>query len=369
MKTNPKKVTVRELVEGYIDDDDNGVVGYNGNLDIRPEYQREFVYKDKQREAVLRTVKSGHPLNLMWWGENDDGTFEVIDGQQRTISICQFVAGDFSIKFDGKNEQAFHNLEEEEQKQILDYELMVYTCSGSDKEKLEWFEIVNIAGEKLSPQELRNAVYRGTWLSAAKQYFSKRDCPANAVGGKYLKGSANRQEYLETAIDWISDGKITHYMSKHQHDSNANDLWLHFNKVVDWIKVTFPTYRKEMKGLPWGELYQKFSSVELDPVALEAEIKTLLEDEEITRKKGVYQYALTRDERHISLRTFSDKQKREMYERQGGICPDTNKKFDIQDMQAEHIVPWSKGGKTIIDNGEMISIAAHKARTRKQVQK
>ena len=207
MKIQLKEITVREVANKYINNEEEGVVGYNGNLNIRPKYQREFVYKDKQRDAVIETVRKNFPLNVMYWAKNEDGTFEVMDGQQRTISICEYVSGKFSLNF-----QYFHNLEEVEKEQILDYRLMIYFCEGNDKEKLDWFKTINIAGEKLTDQELRNAIYTGTWLTDAKRHFSKSGGPAYNIGSDYLNGSPIRQDYLETTIDWISKGAIEQYM-------------------------------------------------------------------------------------------------------------------------------------------------------------
>ena len=268
MKIELKEITVRELAESYKDNAEAGVVGYGGKLDIRPPYQREFIYKDKQRDAVVNTVTNDFPLNVMYWAVRDDGNYEIIDGQQRTISICQYIEGDFSVKVGNIPEnRAFHNLQKNEQEQIFNYKLMVYLCSGKDSEKLEWFKIINIAGLKLTDQELRNAVYSGPWVSDAKRYFSKNNRPK--IGDDYLNGSANRQEYLETSICWISDGKIEEYMSKNQHEPNANELWLYFQNVINWVKVVFPTYRKEMKGVPWGELYNKYGKKKYDSTKLE----------------------------------------------------------------------------------------------------
>jgi len=206
MKIELKEITVKELAEEYKDNSEEGVVGYAGKLDIRPPYQREFIYKDKQRDAVINTIVKNFPLNVMYWAVRDDGNFEVIDGQQRTISVCQYVTGDFSF-----GQRYFHNLQDDEQEQILNYKLMIYLCSGTDSEKLEWFKTINIAGEKLTDQELRNAVYAGSWVSDVKRYFSKNGCAAYSIGHNYLIGSSIRQEYLETAIDWISGGKIEDY--------------------------------------------------------------------------------------------------------------------------------------------------------------
>lgn len=349
MNIELKEITVRELTEGYQDNNENGVVGYGGKLDIRPPYQREFIYKDKQREAVIDTVTKDFPLNVMYWAVREDGNFEVIDGQQRTISICQFVVGDFSVK-----NRYFHNLQNDEQEQILNYKLMVYLCSGTDSERLEWFKTINIAGEKLTDQELRNAVYAGSWVSDAKRYFSKNGCPAYAIASNYMKGSPIRQEYLETAIDWISDGNIESYMSQNQHTTNATEIWLYFQSVVNWVKAIFPKYRKEMKGVEWGLLYNEFKDCHFDHEQLEATISRLMQDEDVTKKSGIYTYVLTNDERHLSIRTFTDNQKREAYERQGGVCPKCNESFDIADMEADHIKPWHEGGKTIAENCQML---------------
>ena len=223
----------------------------------------------------------------MYWAVRDDGGFEIIDGQQRTISLCQYVVGDFSI-----NGLAFHNLKKDKQEQILNYRLMIYFCSGTDSEKLEWFRTINIAGEKLCDQELRNAVYSGSWVSDAKRYFSKNSRPK--IGDDYLSGVANRQEYLETAIEWISGGKIEEYMSKHQHDKDAKALWTYFQAVINWIETVFTNYRKEMKGVPFGLLYNEFKEKKLDAKKLEKEITKLMEDEDVTNKKGIYSYVLTR---------------------------------------------------------------------------
>lgn len=353
MKIELKEILVRDLTKDFQDNNEAGVTGYGGKLDIRPPFQREFVYKDKQRDDVIRTVTNGFPLNVMYWSVGDDGNFEVIDGQQRTISICQYVVGDFSLRIGSFSEmRAFHNLQKEEQEQILNYKLMVYLCSGTDKEKLEWFKTINIAGEELTDQELKNAVYAGPWVSDAKRYFSKSSRPK--LGDDYLSGVANRQEYLETAIDWISGGKIEEYMSKHQHDKDAKELWEYFQVVINWVKTTFTTYRKEMKGVGWGFLYNEFKDQKFDAKKLEKEIASLMEDEDVTNKKGIYTFVLTRKEKYLSIRSFTVKEKREAYERQKGICPVCKKPYPIEEMEGDHITPWHDGGRTISDNCQML---------------
>lgn len=347
MKIELKEITVSELTKGYQDNEENGVIGFDGKLDIRPPYQREFVYGDKERKAVIDTLQKDFPLNVMYWAVREDGNFEVIDGQQRTISICQFVNKDFSV-----NGLAFHNLTDDKQAQILDYKLMVYFCSGKDSEKLEWFETINIAGKELTKQELRNAVYSGSWVSDAKRYFSKNSRPK--LGDDYMSGSANRQEYLETAIAWISNNEIEAYMSKNQHEPNANELWLYFQAVISWTKATFPKYRKEMKGLPWGIFYNEFKNQKFDPKKLEVEITTLMLDEDVDNKKGIYPFVLTRKEKYLNIRAFSDNQKREAYERQKGICVKCGVEFELNEMEADHITPWHEGGKTTAENCQML---------------
>lgn len=349
MKIELKEILIKDVANGYINDNEEGVVGYDGKLNIRPKYQREFVYKDKQRDSVIETVRKNFPLNVMYWVKNEDGTYEVLDGQQRTISICEYVVGKFSLNF-----QYFHNLEDTEKEQILNYTLMVYFCEGNDKEKLDWFKTINIAGEKLTDQELRNAIYTGTWLTEAKKYFSKSGCPAYNIASDYLLGSTIRQDYLETAIDWISKNSIEQYMAENQHKPNANELWLYFQSVISWIKVVFPQYRREMKGVPFGILYNQFKDEEYDSKKIEDEVSKLMQDEDVTKKSGIYEYVLTRNEKFLNIRLFTDKQKREVYEKQKGICSKCNEHFELEEMEADHITPWHEGGKTSSENCQLL---------------
>lgn len=351
MKIELTSVSIRELATEYVDNQEDGVVGYGGKLDIRPPYQREFVYKDKQRDAVVDTVFKTYPLNVFYWAVRVDGGFEIIDGQQRTISVCQYVNNDFS--FEGRY---FNNLQDDEQEKFLNYEITVYRCSGTDSEKLAWFRTINIAGEKLTEQELRNAVYSGTWVSAAKRIFSKSSCAAYLLGNDYLTGSPIRQDYLETVISWLNDEDVEGYMAAHQHDPNANAEWLYFQSVIAWVRATFPNYRSEMKGVQWGFLYNKHKDDKLDPAKLETEVARLMEDEDVSNKKGIYSYLLNGEERNLNIRTFDKKQKREAYERQKGICVKCKKKFTIEEMEADHITPWSKGGPTEADNCQLLCI-------------
>lgn len=351
MKINLTEITIRELADGYQDNDEEGVVGFGGKLDIRPPYQREFIYKDKQRDAVIDTVTKEFPLNVMYWAVREDGDFEIIDGQQRTISICQYMTGD--VAFQGRY---FHNLQDDEKEQILEYPLTVYQCSGTDSERLDWFRTINIAGMKLTDQELRNAVYSGSWVTDAKRYFSKNQCPAWGLGSDYLRGTPIRQDFLETVIKWISGGDIEEYMAQRQHEPSANELWLYFQAVIAWVKATFPEYRHEMKGVAWGELYNEHKDEPLDPAKIEDEVARLMADDDVTKNKGIYLYVLTRKEKHLNIRAFTNNQKRSAYERQKGICPVCEEHFDIEEMEADHITPWHEGGKTDADNCQMLCL-------------
>lgn len=358
MEIRLEEKTVREIYDGYLDSDENGVVAFGGKLNVRPAFQREFVYSGSQSEAVIDTIQKDFPLNVMYWIENGNGYYELLDGQQRTISICQYISGEFSI-----NHRTFGNLTEPEKEQILNYKLMIYICKGNDKEKLDWFKTINIAGERLTEQELRNAVYPGEWLSNAKAYFSKNNCPAYQLAGKYMRGTPIRQDYLETVLKWISSRNktaIEDYMSKYQHTTNASELWLYFNSVITWVKTIFPNYRKEMQGLEWGLLYNKYGTGKLDPKELEKRIVELMQDDDIGRRAGIYEYLLSGEEKHLNIRKFSDNVRRKVYEKQKGICPHckAEKKekthWELEEMEADHIMPWCEGGKTEIDNCQML---------------
>ena len=349
-------IKIRELTNEYIDNVEEGVFGYGGKLDIRPPYQREFVYKEKQRDAVINTVSKNFPLNVMYWAVRDDGNFEIIDGQQRTISICKYVNGDFSY-----NDMYFHNLQKDEQERILNYELTVYLCSGSDSEKLDWFETINIAGERLTDQELRNAVYHGSWVSDAKRYFSKTGCPAYEIGGDYLKGIAIRQEYLETAIKWISKGEVNEYMAKNQQEPTAIELWTYFQSVISWIEANFTVKRtKLMKGLPWGEYFNEYKKISIDPNEVEKKISSLIEDEDVTNQRGIYAYLLSGNEKYLNIRAFDEKTKIRTYEKQKGICKKCNEHFELNEMDADHIKLWTNGGKTEEANCQMLCIPCNR---------
>jgi hypothetical protein len=354
---NPERIKIFDLVADYEDKGEEGVRGYGGRLDIRPAYQREFIYGEKERNAVIDTVRRNFPLNTMYWAAVGDA-FELMDGQQRTISICRYVAGDFAVEIDG-SPMFFGNLTPEKQQQILEYELFVYVCEGSDGEKLDWFKIINIAGKALTPQELRNAIYTGPWVADAKRWFSKTGAPAVQDGrDKLVSGTPIRQEVLETALDWFSEGDIRGYMSVHQHDKDAQELWQYWQAVFDWVKRVFPNQdsarARLMKGLPWGKFYNEHKDDKLNAAELEKRIVALIDDDEVQNQKGIYAFLLTGNDKTLNLRAFDEKTKVRTYEKQKGICPACTKHYPISEMEADHILPWSKGGKTVAENCQML---------------
>lgn len=364
MEQRDIKIKVRDLVKGYSSSEENGVRGYDGKLNIRPPYQREFIYDDRKQKAVIDTILNNCCLGYFHWSDNGDGTYEVLDGQQRTLSICKYVQGDFSY-----NGLYFGNSKDIQEK-ILDFEITVNIVKGGELERLMWFEKINVAGEVLTKQELRNATYVGEWLSDAKLYFSKKNCTAFNKANLFIKGDPIRQEYLELAIKWIthsnSDDAIRDYMAKHQFDENANELKEYFCKVIDWVEDTFDIrnnfpkgyYRTEMRGLDWGTLYEKYHNNTYNPQVLENKVAELMANEEVTNKKGIYEYVLSNEDedvaRELSNRKFSDRDKRTKYEQQKGICPICGEWHDIKEMEGDHIIPWWKGGTTTFDNLQML---------------
>ena len=371
MKITERKVTIRELSEGYIENKDtNEVWGLGNKLNIRPSYQREFVYDTQKRNAVIDSVYNNLPISVMYWNKIDDDKYEVLDGQQRTISICQYVNSDFSMQIDGID-KFFHNLSVEAQNRIYDYEITVYVCEGTEDELLKWFRVINIAGEVLTEQELLNATYTGAWLSDAKMHFSRRNCPAKNISEGYVKGNTLRQEYLETAIKWIANrdnikGKdgIQQYMAIHQHDDDADAMWQYFQRVISWAKSLFPNIRKGITDKQeWGILYNKYHNNDYNSNELERTFRELQSDDDVTKPSGIIEYLLSartrNDEKYLSLRQFTVNQKSRAYEKQNHRCAmcmanGIDIEYAIEDMQADHIIPWSKGGKTTDDNLQLL---------------
>lgn len=294
LKIEEMKITVGEITKGYINNDEQGVRGYNGLLDIRPPYQREFIYNEQEQCAVINTVLHNYPLNIMYWVKRSNDAecpYEVMDGQQRTLSLCDYVAGKFS--FDFKN---FFNQPADIRKKILDYKLTIYVCEGEESEKLEWFKTINIAGKPLNEQEIWNAVYAGPFVSDAKKHFSKTNCVAYRLGKDLVNGSPIRQDFFRKALEWMADHETRNgnpqsavgYMSLHQHDINAMPLWTYFQSVLRWAMDTFnmKKFKKIMKGLDWAKFYDEYHEKVLDIKAMEKQIIDLIGDDEIQNSKA-----------------------------------------------------------------------------------
>ena len=323
-------ITVKDLCEGYVNesetDIEQGVYAYGGKLCVRPAFQRSFVYDKKQENAVIDTVLKGFPLNIMYWVDNGDGTYDCLDGQQRTISLCNFVDGISSFSapwFNGNKKNYIHTIQRidpDMAERFMNYELEVYICKGTKAEQMEWFRTINIAGEELYPQELRNASYVSKWLTDAKRYFSKANasstakCPAERIGGQYTNKNANRQEILAQVISWrigsTEDADICQYMEDHIHDEDASDLWNYFNEVIDWINEIFPgVYDKGMASVNWGVLYNQYGEDDLDPDDICAKFDELIEfkaskELDVSVAK-ITEYCITRDEKLLKHRQFS----------------------------------------------------------------
>lgn len=367
MEIELKQIPVKDVFDGYKDADEDGVVGYYGQLDIRPKYQRNFVYDLPEAKAVINTVLHGFPLNVMYWVVNNNENYEVLDGQQRTLSIMQFLDHKFPIEWDGQT-MYVDALPDDLYDRLINYPLMVYWCTGNDSEKLAWFKTVNIAGEKLTNQELRNITYVGSWLSDAKRYFSKRGCAASKTSDHYVKGDPNRQELLEKALIWIADAQgtsIDEYMAQHKSDDDANELWQYWQKVMDWIRMTFPTVYKQMNGLDWGTLYNKYHANDYNSSKIDKDIARLIADDEVVKKKGIWQYELAVNSneagatKYLNLRSFPTNMMQKKLKEQGGHCPmcveeGNDKVYKLSEMEGDHITPWSEGGRTEYDNLQML---------------
>ena len=356
------EVTVGDIARGYINNEEQGIRGYGGQLDIRPPYQREFIYNESEQQAVISTVLKGYPLNVMYWvrrSEDAECPYEVMDGQQRTLSLCEYVDGKFAYDF--KN---FFNQPADIQKIILDYPLTIYLCEGEPSEKLEWFKTINIAGKPLNEQEINNAVYAGPFVTDAKRHFSKSNCGAYRLGKDLVNGTPIRQEFLKKALEWMAEhetreGKpqsVVGYMAEHQHDPNANNLWTYFQNVLNWTITNFDLkkFKKIMKGLNWALYYDKYHSTTLDTADLASRISKLILDSDVQKQMGIIPYVLTGDERHLDLRGFPEDIKLAVWEKQHHICPSCQKEFDYEFMEGDHITPWREGGRTVIENCQML---------------
>lgn len=354
--------TVRELVDGFYEDDLTGhVEGFGGKLDIRPAYQRAYVYSRKAAQAVIETILNGAPLSNMYWVDLGNGNYELLDGQQRSISICQFVHGYYTIRIDG-SDCYFKNLADDQKKQILNYKLQVYEIKGKQSEVIRWFRVINQPNSPLTHQEIRNSIYTGAWLSDAKNYFSRPGGGADNRFSHLTGGVANRQEILEIALTWIAGEEgITDYMGQHQDDADASHLINYFEDVCKWVeKVTGgdDELARVKLGKVWGELYNAYAKdFVIDREKIDAEIDRLCRDAEVNEKpKGFYPYIISGDVRHLTQRQFKRSDKERKFREQGGVCPVCGGKFTLKEMEADHVKPYTDGGLTVYDNLQMLCV-------------
>lgn len=390
MKTELRTdITVRDICEGfqYNESEGKGLFGLSGRLTIQPEYQRNYIYKEGKREvAVIHSVLKGYPLGLFYF--NKSGTdktgqdhLEVLDGQQRITSLGRFVTGRFPIKDEAGMQQYFDALPREQQEKIRDTSLLVYTCEGTEKEIKEWFKTINIAGVPLNDQELLNAVYSGPFVTKAKEAFSNKENSKVQKWSAYINGSANRQDFLAKALEWVSNGNVSDYLSRHRHDDSIDEMERHFNSVIEWISTTFDfPPEKEMRGLEWGRLYQNHKDTPYDPSYIERRVKELYGDPYVKNRKGIFEYMLSgeQDPTLLDVRVFDEAVKRSAYKRQTdeaeenghSNCPlcasgdNTNKTkiWLFKEMEADHVTAWSKGGATDAANCEMLCEIHNKAK-------
>ena len=355
MQVTSKKIKVRELTDGYFNHVALGAVGYHGKLNIRPSYQREFIYTEAQEKEVIHSVIAGFPLNTIYWSVSDDDTYELLDGQQRTLSICRYVDDGYMAPWGGV-EKYWHNLTDEQKDVVLDYELDVYLCDGNEEEKLKWFQIINISGERLTQQELLNAIFYGSFVTEAKKHFVRGglSCPALQTAKDYISGNVERQELLERAIRWVSQDDIQGYMAAHQHDLNADGLWSDFRRIIDWAKELFPGTYKEKKHVDWGKLYWRYGQNTYDIDAITRKVDELMANSEVQAKSGIFRYVLSGEEKYLNLRKFAHSDKRSKWSEQGGKCALCGKEVVYEECEADHIIPWSKGGRTDWDNLQVL---------------
>ena len=365
MQLTNKKIPIADIYESYTNDIDLGVIAYNIQLNIRPPYQREFVYKIEQQRKVIESVTKNLPLNLIYFAKEKETAlikYELIDGQQRLMSICEYISNKFSV-----NNFYFKNLNQESKNIILKYQLDIYICEGTQQEKLDWFQTINISGEKLNRQELLNAIYNGKWITNMKKYFSKNNCHAYNIAKEYMLGTPIRQEYLAVVLKWLAhrdNCAIEDYIAKNQLKEDCTEEIDYFNNIILWTELSF-NYRKILKGLNLGILYNIYNKNDKNKKQNEERIFKLIQDEEVTNKRGIYEYILSNDTKTLNLRTFSKQMKIEMFEKQIGICPVCETKCIITEMEADHIIPWSDGGKTNKENGAMICKRCNRRKSNK----
>lgn len=383
MKAELKLHSVKDISEGFVYNEleGKGLFGLSGNLTIQPEYQRNYIYADGKRDAlVIESLLKGYPLGLIYFNRTDTGQLEVLDGQQRITSFGRYVTDKFAITDSNGMQQYFSGLPVDKQVKIMDSEMLVYECEGSETEIKLWFKTINIAGVPLNEQELLNSIYSGSFVTKGKVEFSNSQNSNIQKWSAYVKGSANRQDYWESALGWVSRGSIDKYMSKHRHDSNINEVKIYFNTVIDWVASVFPTIEKEMCGLDWGSLYEEYSKNSYEPKIIDEKVQNLFGDPYVKSRKGIYEYLLggSHNPQLLDVRVFDSATSKSVYKIQTdkakttkeSNCPlcsvgkEINKLhiWDFDEMEADHVTAWSKGGSTTEDNCQMLCKTHNRAK-------
>lgn len=385
MKTTLKtEITVTDICNGFVYNqlEGKGLFGLSGKLTIQPEYQRNYLYADdsgKREQSVIHSLLKGYPLGLVYFNKIGEDRFEVLDGQQRITSIGRFVTNKFAI-MDAGNPKNFDSLPADKQDKILNSKLLIYECEGTETEIKQWFETINIAGVPLNQQELLNAIYSGPFVTKAKEKFSNSQNANIQKWSAYVKGSANRQEFLECALNWVSKGNIGSYMSTHRNDVNINELTTYFNAVIDWVSMVFTDVLVEMRGLEWGRLYEKYHGTSYDPKNISGEVKKLAADDAVKNRRGIFEYLLggSIDTKLLEVRVFDEKVKKTTYEKQTQValataisnCPlcaighnvNANRIYKLSEMDADHVSAWSKSGNSSAKNCQMLCVTHNRAK-------
>lgn len=386
MKTTFQTYTVEQICDGfeYNELEAKGLYGLAGQLTIQPEYQRNYIYADGHRDvAVIESVLKGYPLGLLYFNKVEGGRLEVLDGQQRITSLGRYIRNKFAVRINGM-EHNFGGLDAEKQRRILDTKLLVYVCEGegdnAEEEIKEWFKTINIAGIPLNHQEELNAVYSGPFVTLCKAEFSNSQNANIQKWESYVKGPANRQQFLATALEWVSKGKVDAYMSQHRRDTDITEIKTYFNTIIGWVDSLFDDVYSEMQGLKWGELYERFHSQAYNHTQLSAKVRELMNDDFVTDRRGIFEYVLggCTDSKLLNVRCFDNPTKRKAYDRQTAKakakgesnCPlcaighDANKQriWALSEMDADHVAAWSRGGSTDISNCQMLCRTHNRAK-------
>ncbi|MCC5849957.1 MAG: DUF262 domain-containing protein [Verrucomicrobia bacterium] len=382
------KITVKEICAGFVYNEmqGKGLFGLSGRLTIQPEYQRCYIYADNggmKEIAVIDSILKGYPLGLIYFNKVSEEILEVLDGQQRITSVGRFVTDKFAIRGGDGNPQYFSSMAEDKKTKIFDTKLLIYECEGSESEIKEWFKTINIAGIPLNNQELLNAVYSGPFVTLGKEEFSNSQNANIQKWSAYVKGSANRQDFLERALDWVSKGNIGEYMSKHRFDENINELNRYFNSVIDWVSTVFTDVVSEMRGLEWGRLYEEYHKQSYNPAKVSSEVQRLYGDPYVNNRRGIFEFILggCADPKLLDVRVFDEATKKTVYKTQTNtaekkgvsncpLCvlgPDANKTkiWKLSEMDADHVAAWSKGGATDIKNCQLLCKTHNRAKGNK----